>query len=82
MTRAQVRMASIGWRIKELPLQNRDSPVNRALAPAGNAGEGIQGSFAERLTKGRLERRSEAGNHSIDVNVIIRCCHETASMKW
>src|SRR6516164_3515929 len=44
-----------------------------------------QGAFrrnSERLTIGRQERASEAGNQGIEIRITTRCCHETTSVKW
>jgi len=57
-----------------LPLQRRNSSIDGALTPAGDAGERIQSGFAERLTIRRQERASEAENQRLGVK-IVRCCH-------
>jgi hypothetical protein len=62
-----------GW-MEILPLQRRNSSIDGALTPAGDAGERIQSGFAERLTIRRQERASEAENQRLGVK-IVRCCH-------
>jgi hypothetical protein len=54
MTRTQVCVASIGWRIPKLTLKRRNGPINRTFAPAGDTSKGIQGSGTKGGTLGRL----------------------------
>ena len=46
-------MMGLSRRMKKLPLQRRNRPINAALPRARNARQRIQGSFAERLTISR-----------------------------
>jgi len=66
-----------GW-MEILPLQRRNSSIDGALTPAGDAGERIQSGFAERLTIRRQERASKARNQGIKIGIVLRCCHWTA----
>jgi len=66
----------LGWRMKILPLQRSNSPINATFTRARNTRQRIQGGGAECLTIRRQERTSEAGNQRLGIEV--RCCHGTA----